>query len=95
MPGGVNQQDQNQQAGPDNGEAYEAGEDGPDDDGPEEMEAGGFDSSASAADQREELRRDRPEPVEEETPRAQAELPEVPAIPETLKTPEPGDDDVQ
>jgi hypothetical protein len=81
MPGGINQQGQNQQqAGPDNGEAYEAGEDGPDDDGPEELEAGGF---------------DRPEPIEEQTPRAQAELPEVPAIPETLKTPEPGDDDVQ
>ena len=38
---------------------------------------------------------DVPEPVEE-APREQSpELPQVPAIPETLKTPEPGDDDVQ
>ena len=93
MPGSMNQQGQNQQAGPDNGEAYEAGEDGPDDDGPEELEAGGFDASASAPDEVDQLRRDR-QPVEE-APRAQAELHEVPAIPETLKTPEPGDDDVQ
>ena len=93
MPGSMNQQGQNQQAGPDNGEAYEAGEDGPDDDGPEELEAGGFEASASAPHEVDELRV-RPEPIEE-APRPQAELPEVPAIPETLKTPEPGDDDVQ
>jgi hypothetical protein len=55
------------------------------------MEAGGFDISASAPHERD----DRPEPVEEQTPRAQTELPDVPAIPESLKTPEPGDDDVQ
>ena len=82
----------NQPAGPDNGEAYEAGEDGPDDDGPDDMEGGGFDAAPASQDV-EQLRHDRPEPMEEEAPRAQAELP--PAIPETLKTPEPGDDDVQ
>ena len=42
-PGGMNQQEQNQPVGPDNGEAFEAGEsEGPEDDGPEEMDAGGF-----------------------------------------------------
>jgi hypothetical protein len=89
-------------AGPQDSEAYEAGEsEGPDDgdefeNGDEMSASGGFDV---------------PEPVEEvsaapqapQTPEApqapqvsQApELPEVPAIPETLKTPEPGDDDLQ
>lgn len=44
MPGAVNQPGQHQPAGPENGESFEAGEsEGPDDDGPEEMEAGGFD----------------------------------------------------
>jgi len=43
IPGAANQPD-GQQAGPGSGEAFEAGEpDGPEDDGPEEMEAGGFD----------------------------------------------------
>jgi len=52
--------------------------------------------SASARSDSDELRRDRPEPVEEVAPKEQAPaLPEVPEIPESLKTPEPGDDDLQ
>jgi hypothetical protein len=75
-----------QGAGPQDSEAYEAGEsDGPDDgeefeNGDELSASGGFDV---------------PEPVEEGAAPQAPDLPEVPAIPETLKTPEPGDDDLQ
>ena len=58
--------------------------------------AGGFDVPASARDESDELRRDKPEPAEEEAPREPAApLPDVPTLPETLKTPEPGHDDLQ
>ena len=75
-----------QSAGPEDGEAYEAGEDEGDEfENGEELNAGGFDV---------------PEPREQSPAAPQAvvpqePLPDVPAIPETLKTPEPGDDDVQ
>jgi len=104
-----------QGAGPQDADTYEAGENGAEDG--DDFENGDEMSSASAPDDSSELRRDKPEPVEEaqaapvasasapeesnelrrDTPEAPqtSELPEVPAVPETLKTPEPGDDDLQ
>jgi hypothetical protein len=62
-------------------------------DGPEptEQSSAAPQASAFAPQESSELRRDNPQA----SPAPQAPLPEVPAIPDTLKTPEPGDDDVQ
>jgi len=69
-----------QPAGPDNGDSFEAGEsDGPDDDGPEEMEAGGFDI---------------PEPVESNEAPDSPASPDSPDDPDSPASPD-RDDDLQ
>jgi hypothetical protein len=75
-------------------EDTEGFDDGPDEDGPEEMEAAdGFDVSASARDESDELRRDKPEPAD-----TSDEL-DSPSTLDENKVPEPpggsSDDDLQ
>lgn len=79
---------QNQPAGPDSGEAFEAGEsEGPEDDGPEEMEAGGFDvpeliDRVAAPDAP-----DAPDALDA------PDAPDAPDIPDTSDIPPSGSDD--
>ena len=100
MPGGMNQQAQNQPAGPDNGEAFEAGEsEGPDDDGPEEMEAGGFDVPEPIGDGPESFAPQAPESAAPESPES-PEAPEATEAPQNVEVPLPPpapdrDDDLQ
>jgi hypothetical protein len=82
-----------QDFGAQSGEESEGFEDGPENEGPEEMEAAdGFEVSAPALDESDELRRDRPEPVEND------EL-DAPSTLDENKVPEPpagsSDDDLQ
>ena len=88
----MNQQAQNQPAGPDDGDAFEAGEsDGPDDDGPEEMEAGGFDVPEPIGDGPESFAPAAPESAALGSPEA-PEAPEAPQAPEAPKSPDSEDD---
>lgn len=94
MPGGMNQQGPNQPVGPDNGDAFEAGEsDGPDDDGPEEMEAGGFEVPEPNDDAPESFAAEAPDFSAPEAP----EAPDAPEAPEGPKGPQApdSDDDLQ
>ena len=85
----MNQQAQNQPAGPDDGEAFEAGEsEGPDDDGPEEMEAGGFDVPEPVDTAPESFAPDKPDSAAPEAP----EPPEAPQAPQAPKSPDSEDD---
>lgn len=71
-PGAFTQGGGPQSSGPDNADAFEAGEDGPDDDGADDMEAGGFDV---------------PEPLEASESFDQPEFPAAPQPPEEPKGP--------